>query len=282
MSFSNKQYFFSIGSDQCILANPQFTCFIAIYVDDILFLAPEDAVIQSVVNNLEKEFKIKDLGHVNNLLGMKIIQKKGKITISQVNYVIKLLEEFNMLDCKPKSTPMDNSTQFSCLQSPNSEQEKSKMATKPYRSLIGKLHYLASHSRPDITFAVSLLSRYNNNPGPCHWKGAKRILRYLRGTVDYCLVLKPQNLNLIGFCDADWGSQEDRKSTTGIVFSIGGGLIAWRCKKQQTVALSSMEAEYQAIALAVQELCWIASICKELKMVSDCPVINEDNQACMY
>src|SRR3990167_8110239 len=172
VSFSNKQYFFSIGSDQCILANPQFTCFIAIYVDDILFLAPEDAVIQSVVNNLEKEFKIKDLGHVNNLLGMKIIQKKGKITISQVNYVIKLLEEFNMLDCKPKSTPMDNSTQFSCLQSPNSEQEKSKMATKPYRSLIGKLHYLASHSRPDITFAVSLLSRYNNNPSPCHWKGA--------------------------------------------------------------------------------------------------------------
>ena len=74
----------------------------------------------------------------------------------------------------------------------------------------------------------------------------------------------PKNLNLVGFSDADWGSQvDDRKSTSGVVFSIGGGLVSWKCKKQKTVALSSMEAEYQALAIAIQELLFLVIIFDE-------------------
>ena len=118
-----------------------------------------------------------------------------------------------------------------------------------YRSLIGSLRYLL-HTRPDMTYSVSILSRYMMNPTSDHWIASKRVLRYLKGTIDFGLVYVKgvKNLNVIGYSDSDFaGDVEDRKSTSGQVFFLGGLPITWNSLKQKVVALSLCEAEYIAI-----------------------------------
>ena len=99
-------------SDTCILVDSQSSCFIAVYVDDLLIIAANQQTIDQIISHLEKEFKIKDLGHVNYLLGMKIKQERGVITITQQSFILKMLEEVNLLDSNPKKTPMDASINY--------------------------------------------------------------------------------------------------------------------------------------------------------------------------
>ncbi len=130
----------------------------------------------------------------------------------------------------------------------------------PYQEAIGSLMYLSQCTRPDISFAVNKLSRYNySNPGIKHWQAVKHLLRYLKGTSSNKLEFKKSNEDpdIVGYVDADWGSQvDDRKSTTGYLFKAQGSAISWSSKKQTTVALSSCEAEYMGLSSAVQEALW--------------------------
>ncbi|XP_044741904.1 secreted RxLR effector protein 161-like [Chrysoperla carnea] len=136
----------------------------------------------------------------------------------------------------------------------------------PYQQAVGSLLYAAQSTRPDIAYAVSLVSRYNNDPGKPHWNAVKRIFRYLKGTINKKIQYsKHENSAIMGFSDADWaGDVDNRKSVTGYVFLSQGGAICWNSKKQPTVALSTTEAEYMALSATVQEALWLRNFMKEL------------------
>ena len=126
-----------------------------------------------------------------------------------------------------------------------------------YCYLVGSLLYL-THSRPDLSFVVGRVSRYMQTPHESHWKEAKRILRYIRGTIQFGIHYSTGGKPLlVGFTDSDWaGDPDDRKSTTGYVFSLGSRPVTWACKKQKDLAISSA-AEYRAAINAIQEALWL-------------------------
>jgi hypothetical protein len=144
--------------------------------------------------------------------------------------------------------------------------------------MIGSLLYLTA-SRPDITFAVGVCARYQANPKMSHLTQVKRILKYVNGTSDYgILYAHDENSKLIGYCDADWaGSVDDRKSTSGGCFFLGNNLISWFSKKQNSVALSTAEAEYIAAGSSCSQLVWMKQMLKEYNVEQDALTLYCDN-----
>ena len=150
-----------------------------------------------------------------------------------------------------------------------------------YRSIVGALQY-ATITRPEISFSVNKVCQFMANPNEDHWKAVKRILRYLKGTIEYGLLLSPHSYNhpvpLVAFCDGDWGSDpDDRRSTSGSCIFFGPNLISWAAKKQTLVARSSTEAEYRSLANTVAELLWIQSLLTELHIPFSVPKVFCDN-----
>ncbi|CAH9117528.1 unnamed protein product [Cuscuta europaea] len=183
-----------------------------------------------------------------------------------------------MLDCRPVDTPMDPNVKLVSEQGdllPNKER---------YRRLIGKLNYLTI-TRPDISFAVNVLSQFLDKPCDGHWDAAIRVLRYIKKTPGQGLLFEDRgHRDIVGYCDADWaGCPMDRRSTSGYCILIGGNLISWKSKKQDVVARSSAEAEYRAMALTSCEILWLKHLLQELKYGSMKPVkLMCDNQAAMH
>jgi hypothetical protein len=157
------------------------------------------------------------------------------------------------------------------------------MADVPYQSAVGSLIYLVTGTRPDIAVAVGEVSKYLENPGRQHWAAVKRILRYLRGTIEMSLLVKPESSEVIGYCDADWaGDIDSRRSTTGYIFKFGGSPVCWKSKRQPTVALSTAEAEYMSMTHAAQTAIWLRRWLKDLGFVQRSGTkIYEDNQGCI-
>ena len=115
-------------------------------------------------------------------------------------------------------------------------------------------------TRPDICFAVGLVSCYQNNPGPTHWQAVKRIMCYLCGTIDLILCYQGGDLKLKGYSNADWGGDPDEsRSTSRYVFTLSGGAISWCSRKQDCITLSTMKTEYIARSIATQEAIWLRS-----------------------
>ena len=124
------------------------------------------------------------------------------------------------------------------------------MEKVPYASIVGSLMYAMLCTRPDICFIVGMVNRYQSNPGTAHWQAVKMILRYLQGTVNFALCYHGGDLRLTGYTDADGSADRDeRKSTSGYAFILGGGAISWCSKTQACVSLSMMESEYVAYVL---------------------------------
>lgn len=147
---------------------------------------------------------------------------------------------------------------------------------------MGSLMYLVAGSRPDIAFAVGLVSRYLENPLEIHWNAIKRIFRYLNGTSSYGILYKSNVTNLlVGYSDSDHaGDVETRRSTTGFFFKIGSGPISWCSKRQQTVALSTTEAEYVAASESVRELIWLRNLMTDVApTIQNVPLLMVDNQS---
>lgn len=216
-------------------------------MDDILIISDTSDAEERVVAELSSKFKMKDLGEAKTILGFTVKRNKEyrQISISQKRYIDDMLKKYGMDDCKPVSTPLDTNQRISKEMCPTSEEGIEEMRKMTYRECIGSLLYAAQITRPDINFAVNLLSRFCENPGRAHWTAVKRILRYLKGIRGYELTFGTQEDLLTGYCDADWASDSDqRKSTTGYVFTTYGGAISWSTKRQATVALSTTEAEY--------------------------------------
>ncbi|XP_055589903.1 uncharacterized protein LOC129742083 [Uranotaenia lowii] len=152
-----------------------------------------------------------------------------------------------------------------------------------YRSLVGSLLYISVNARPDIAAATAILGRKVNHPTEADWVAAKRVIRYLRGTIDRKLVFDGSPLVLTGYSDADWaGNHASRKSTSGFVFMMGGAAISWRSRQQSIVALSSMESEYVSLSEAAQETVWLRRLLTDLGLSQKQPTtLYEDNQSCI-
>lgn len=263
--------------DPCLYTfkNGNEVSFIGIYVDDLILASSDPKWIGDMKKQLSKEFKMKDLGILNFCLGIEFDCKEEQITLSQKKYILDLLRKFKMLECKPVQTPIEIGRK---LTKPEKVSEDI-LKRYPYRSLIGSLMYLSVATRPDIAYAVNSLSQYNNCYREEHWNAAKRILRYLRGTLNCKLVYKKNGESLAGYVDADWGNcLEDRRSYSGYAFILGDGAISWEAKKQSTVAQSSVEAEYLALAEATKEAMYWRSFLTQIGMLTTTVAIKSDSQ----
>lgn len=181
-----------------------------------------------------------------------------------------------MNNCKPIRTPLDIGTK---LNDANNDTDFD-AANTPYRELLGTLMYLAQGTRPDIAYAVSSLSQWNTSFKKVHWTCAKRVLRYLKDTINHGIHYTRSGRNLIAYTDADWGSCSlDRRSYTGSVFLLANAAISWESQKQRTVALSSTEAEYTALSDAAKEAIYISRFLSEIGLSSLSKVtMYNDNQ----
>lgn len=254
--------------------------YIILYVDDLLIIGSNEDQIKSLKEILSKNFKMKDMGNAKNYLGINIVQdrNKGKIEIHQIPYLKEVLRRFGMEDCKTAETPME--VNF-CLQNQVLE---SKEIERACRKLIGSLMYAMVGTRPDLCIAVSILSRYQSLASVELLKASKRVLRYIKGTLDFKLVYKTgENASLCGYVDSDWGSDKnDRKSTTGYVFKVFNSTVSWKSRKQTCVSLSSTEAEYYALSEGASEACWLRNLLSDIGIqdVINVPtILYEDNQS---
>lgn len=171
---------------------------------------------------------------------------------------------------------------MSIIATSDKEEDVDITGSVPYQELVGCLLYLVQGTRPDIAFSVSDVSRFNNRHHNIHWTAVKRILRYLKGTINFKLhYSRDGNKNLVGYTDSDWASDLDnRRSCSGNFFKLSYGAICWYSKRQQTVALSSTEAEYMAMASCVQDSIWLKQFVCELDKNFDGPVkLFCDNQS---
>ena len=247
-----------------------------IWVDDIIIAASNDKLLNEAKTMLQTKFSMKDLGKLSHFLGIDFTQGQGFVTMSQKTYLIKVLERFQMTDCKPRSTPSEPKLEC-CDESPAD--------ARKYREAVGSLIYAMTCTRPDICYIVTKLSQNLSKPLVAHWTAVKHVLRYIKGTLDYELCYRKcdSNLRLIGYSDADWASScDDRRSISGYCFSLtdNGPLISWKSRKQPTIALSTCEAEYIALAAAVQESLFLSQWLKHMgNLYEPKPVlIFEDNQ----
>lgn len=256
--------------DQCIYFKivGEKMLMIAVYVDDLLIFSNCKQLKDDLKINLQKQFKMKDLGEAKYCLGIQITRDRihRKIWLDQERYMEEVLNKFNMSDCNPVSTPLDANIKLSKEMSPKNEEEFKEMSTVPYQQAIGSILYAAQATRPDICHAINVVSRYNNNPGKQHWTAVKRILRYIKGTSSAKIEFSGKcDPDLVGYSDADWASDVDgRRSITGFVFMLQGGPLNWSSRKQQTVALSTTEAEYMALSSATQEAMYLRNFAKEI------------------
>ena len=281
-SFSN--FLISLGftqsdHDSCFFVknSGNQTCYIALYVDDLLIACNSDDLLNHVKSKLCEKYKMKDLGNVNQFLGIKIVRSNDKISMDQSAFAQSLLEKYNFHNCKPVSTPVDVSNKFD-----ETDLNEKVVDIERFQSIVGALLYLSSRTRPDLAFAVSNVSKYCSRPTEKHWIALKRILRYLKGTINYGLVYDKNNVKECeGYSDADWaGDRVTRRSTSGFCFMLGGALISWRSNRQTCVALSTAESEYIALAGASQEAVWLRNVLSELDFHDGSPMlIYGDNQS---
>ena len=262
-------------ADPCLFVRQKDgkTMIFLLYVDDGLIASEDEQELQIFINELKKEFKI-TFKPATYFLGLEIEREgDGSLQIAQTHYTEKLLERFNMSNCNAVSTPIvkDNETE----ESPRNE-------NFPYRQVVGALMFLMCGTRPDIAYAVSVVSRNLENPTERDVVRVKRILRYLRGTSNYRLVYKNDHEKgvLICYSDADHGGDlSTGRSTSGVLCLYSGAPISWMSQRQASVAISTTEAEIVAASEAAREIIWIKRLLTELGQLKETPALQVDNEA---
>ena len=217
---------------------------------------------------------MKDLGEAAYILGIKVTRdhRKKMLSLSQASHIDTVLARFSMQNAKKGFLPFRHGVPLSKDQCPKTDQEKEEMRAVPYASAVGSLMYAMLCTRPDISYAVGMVARYQANPGQAHWTAVKHILKYLKRTRDYQLVYQSDSLKPLGYTDSDFQADRDeKKSTSGYVFVLGGGAISWRSAKQKCIADSTMEAEYVAASEAAKEAVWLRNYLLDLGIISNLP-----------
>ena len=259
----------------------------AIYADDFLHFTNNKAMYQDFQKQFKKRFEVKT-GSVGIYLGnqIKVDEAKFTVELNQSDYIDELLDRFEMTNCTPVSTPMVHR-----LSGQDSGEKLAPGEHDRYRNMVGSLLYLACWTRPDISFAVSELSRFVSSPGQKHMAAVKHLLRYLQGSRELGLKYsKPGNSGprdrpnmLWGFVDSDWaGCPDSRRSTSGYALMLNGAAISWKSKRQSVVALSTAEAEFIAASTMVQEVIYARRLLDQLGFPQPEPTpIYEDNTTCI-
>ncbi len=225
-----------------------------------------------------KEFKMKDNEELKGFLGIRVERNEKEMKIDQENYIKNILKRYKMEECKPVDSPMIKE------EKKNKEEEEKEERFEEittYQSAIGSLIYLATATRPDISYSVNQAAQAMKEPKQSDWVKVKRIMRYLQRTKEMKIVYKKSNENeVIGYSDASYGEdRKDRKSTSGYLFIKAQAPISWKSKKQPIVSQSSMEAEYIALTSATKEALWISKLEKEIEGKEKMIRIYEDNQS---
>lgn len=237
-----------------------FVVVLLVYVDDIILTGNSVSEITKVKDFLKTHFLIKDLGKLKYFLGIEVIDVEHGVCLTQRKYCLELLHEFGMLACKPVKTPLE----ANCVIGQNDNDYLLQNITE-FQKLIGKLIYLTI-TRPDIAYTVQTLSQFMHSPRKSHLDIAFRLLRYLKLNPGCGVrILKSDSLDLKGYVDADWAKcLNTRRSVTGYAVYLGGSLISWKSKKQDTVSRSSTESEYRALGSVTCEVIWILKVLFDL------------------
>ena len=198
-----------------------------------------------------------------------------------------MLKRYNMDKCNTSPIPIQKGDKFSQTQCPENDLERERMNNIPYALAVGSLMYAQVCMCPDLAFATGVFSRYQSNPGWAHWVGVKKALRYCQGTKDYMLTYKrTDNLEIVCYTDADLaGDEDDRKSTSGYIFTLAGGAISWRSGKQGVMAASTMQAEFVACYDATGQSVWLKNFIPALRVVDSIsrPItMHCDNQSAIF
>ncbi|KAE8707741.1 hypothetical protein F3Y22_tig00110377pilonHSYRG00343 [Hibiscus syriacus] len=267
------KYFQENGFNKCPYEHALYTknkdediLIVCLYVDDLIFTGSNPSMFNQFKDVMMKEFEMTDMGLMAYYLGIEVKQQNDGIFISQERYAKEILKKFKMENCKPISTPAEYEIKMT-----KHEEGKSVDPTF-FKSLVGSLRYLTC-TRPDILHAVGLVSRYMESPTTTNFKATKRILRYLKGTIDFGLFYSVSNdYKLVGYSDSDWGGDIDnQRSTTGFVFFMGDIAFTWMSKKQPIVTLSTCEAEYVAATSCVCHAIWLRNLLKVIGLIQEEP-----------
>jgi hypothetical protein len=236
-----------------------------LYVDDIMIFGTNVDVIKEVKDFLSPCFEMKDLGVADVILNIKLLKHDdGGITLLQSHYVEKILSHFRYSDCRSFPTAYDPSM----LVRKNQGDPKDAKDQLRYSQIICSLMYLASATRPDISFAVSKLSRFVSNPRDVHWQALERVLHYLKGTTSYEIHYSRYPRVLQGYSDSNWISDaNETKATSGYLFTLSGGTVSCKPFKQTILMRSTMEAELTALDTSTIEAEWLRELLIDLLVV---------------
>ena len=287
--------FTKLLGDSCVFIRKYDSgiCILAIYVDDLVIAASSLLIVNEVKNMFKSIYQMKDLGQISTILGCRVQQNEtlSTITMDQTFYTKSILKTFFPEGINSTETPMASTTLLTMSDSPITPEDKESMLKFPYRQAVGSLLWLAGGTRPDISYSVSQVARFNANPGLEHWKAVVKIFRYLQGSITMGIKFDSTDshtldnliVNVIGYADSDHGRCVDtRRSITGYIFTMSNGPISWQSKQQTSVALSSMEAEYMALCAATQEAMWLRMILTDFdNTFNESLIIYEDNQSCI-
>ena len=253
---------------------------IGLYVDDLLVMSNDEHMLNEFKRKLDRKITISDKDGVSNFLNMNINydRVKGVMKIDQTEYINQLLENFNMVDCNIKKTPVPSGAMlYESVGEPLND-------CTEYMSIVGRLIYLSVHTRPDISFIVSRLCQFMSNPTEYHLKLAKHVIRYLKYTKHYSLsYFSNQSDDMcIVHCDADYANDlADSKSINGITVQVFGCLVGWSTVKQSKVSLSTCESEIRSIVDGITEVKYVKSLLQELDndLSVNCIIYNDNQSA---
>ncbi|GKD98518.1 putative RNA-directed DNA polymerase [Tanacetum coccineum] len=227
-------------------------------VDDMLIVGSNDKMIKSTKDILKSKFDMKDMGLVDVILGIKIIQTQNGLVLSQAYYMDKIFNTHNVRDFGQARTPIDTSMHLS-------KNRGLGVAQLEYLRIIDMLMYLMIGTRPDLAYVVSRLSRYTSNPSYAHWKAITRVLHYLRYSRDYGLHFDRHPAVIEGYSDANWISDiKDSRSNSGYVFTLGGVAISWKSSKQTVIAKSTMKSEFITLDKCGEDAEWLRQFIKDI------------------
>ncbi|KAJ9545020.1 hypothetical protein OSB04_024727 [Centaurea solstitialis] len=231
---------------------PKHILLVQIYVDDIIFGSTNPKLCEKFELLMKSEYKMSMMGELTFFLGLQIKQSEKGIFINQGKYVHEMLKKFDLTSCTPMKTPMAPPLSL------DKDSKGKPVDVTLYRGMIGSLLYLTA-SRPDIMYSTCLCARYQAEPKESHLTAVKRIFRYLKGTPNLGLwYSKDSGFDLTAYSDSDFaGCKIDRKSTTGGCHLLGGKLVSWTSKKQNSVSTSTAEAEYVAAGICCAQVMWL-------------------------